>query len=361
MFFFCISTQNSTFAFMEHSIYMQRCLQLAQNGLGNTYPNPMVGCVIVHNRQIIGEGWHVKAGKPHAEVRAIASVKNQDLLPESTLYVSLEPCSHFGKTPPCADLIISKNIKNIIVGTTDPFSEVAGRGIAKLQQAGCNVTVGVLQNECQEINKRFFTFHNKKRPYIILKWAETSDRFIAPLNKTEKRPVWISGRLSRQLVHKWRSEEQAILVGKNTILQDNPSLTTRYWSGKNPLRLAIDSNGDIPPEFAIYNTEAQTITLTSEEKKSIENSNFQQINFQKSLPEQICNFLFKKDIQSVIIEGGTLTLQQFIDANLWDEARVFVGATTFKRGIAAPLLSVMPYKHEIIGNDKLLWYKNLKS
>ena len=270
---------------MEHKKYMQRCLQLAQNGLGTTYPNPMVGCVIVHKETIIGEGWHYKAGMPHAEVNAISCVKNQQILSQSTLYVTLEPCSHFGKTPPCADLIISKKIKNIVVGTKDTFSEVSGRGIEKLQNAGCHVEVGVLEEECRKINKRFFTFHNKNRPYIILKWTETSDGFIAPAHRNTKKPVWISGELSQQLTHKWRSEEQAILVGKNTILDDNPSLTTRHWVGANPLRLVIDTNLQIPSSFSVFDAKTPTIIFSSREKKSVENIDFHKIDFHQSVPK----------------------------------------------------------------------------
>lgn len=344
---------------MKHEQYMQRCLQLAQNGLGSTYPNPMVGCVVVHNGTIIGEGWHQKSGESHAEVRAIASVQNKKLLPESTLYVSLEPCNHFGKTPPCTDLILSENIKNIVIGTKDPFSKVAGKGIERLQKAGCKVIVGVLEEECQKLNKRFFTFHTQKRPYIILKWAQTPNGLMAPLHKKEQRPLWISGELSQMLVHKWRSEEQAILVGKNTALHDNPSLTTRLWAGKNPLRLVIDPKGEIPVNFSIYDTLSPTIIFSSEEKKSINSVVFQKIFSEKNVVSQICNVLFEKNIQSLIVEGGAFTLQRFIDANLWDEARVFVGKTAFFEGIKAPSLPTSSVKKEKIGEDELFWYENL--
>ena len=216
-----------------HEKYIRRCIELAKNGLGTTHPNPLVGSIIVYKDEIIGEGWHKKAGEPHAEVIAINSVKDKSLLPKATIYVSLEPCSHFGKTPPCCDLIIANIIPNVVIGTMDPFAKVAGNGIKKLVEAGKNVIVGILEDECNELNKRFFTFHNKKRPYIILKWAESLDGFIAPLTKVKKEPVWITNDYSRQLVHKWRSEEQAILVGTNTIIDDNPSLTTRDWTGNN--------------------------------------------------------------------------------------------------------------------------------
>ena len=223
-----------------HEKYIKRCIELAKNGLGATYPNPLVGSVIVYKNKIIGEGWHQKAGAPHAEVNAINSVKDESLLNKSTIYVSLEPCSHFGKTPPCSDLIIAKGIKKVIIGTVDPFAEVAGRGIKKLMEAGCEVQVGILEKECQDLNKRFFTFHQKKRPYIILKWAQTTDGFIAPKVQEKREPVWITNQYSKQLVHKWRSEEQAILVGTNTAIADNPKLNTRLWNGKNPVRVVID-------------------------------------------------------------------------------------------------------------------------
>lgn len=228
-----------------HEFYMKRCIELAKNGLGTTYPNPLVGSVIVHDGKIIGEGWHKKAGEPHAEVNAVNSVKDKSLLKEATIYVSLEPCSHFGKTPPCCDLIIANKIPNVVVGTVDPFAKVAGNGIKKLIESGKNVTIGILEDECNELNKRFFTFHQKKRPYIILKWAETTDGFIAPISKEEKSPVWITNPYSRQLVHKWRTEEQAILVGTNTVLDDNPKLDARDFSGNNPVRIVLDKSGKI--------------------------------------------------------------------------------------------------------------------
>lgn len=358
--FLFITIENCIFALMEHEKYMQRCLQLAQNGLGTTYPNPMVGCVIVHKQTIIGEGWHYMAGMPHAEVNAISCVKNQQILPQSTLYVTLEPCSHFGKTPPCADLIISKNIKNIVVGTKDTFCEVSGKGIEKLRNAGCKVEVGILEEQCREINKRFFTFHNKNRPYIILKWAETADGFIAPTVRDTKNPIWISGSLSQQITHKWRSEEQAILVGKNTILDDNPALTTRHWAGKNPLRLVIDADLEIPLSFSVFDAKTPTVIFSSKEKKSVDNIDFHRIDFHQSVPKQICEYLFEQKIQSVIIEGGAFTLQQFIDANLWDEARVFIGKSIFEKGIKAPMLLAVPQKKEAIGDDLLLWFENQK-
>lgn len=330
-----------------HEIYIKRCLALAKNGLGITYPNPMVGSVIVHNGKIIGEGWHKKAGEAHAEVNAIHSVKDKSLLKESTIYVSLEPCSHFGKTPPCSDLIIHHQIPNVVIGTIDPFAKVAGNGIKKLTEAGCNVTVGILENECNELNKRFFTFHQKKRPYIILKWAETVDGFIAPSNRDQKEPVWITNSYSRQLVHKWRSEEQAILVGTQTAIDDNPRLTVRDWTGNNPVRIVLDKNNKIPKENLIFDSSAKTIMVSDSD-----------INYRESIAKQIVALLFEDEIQSVIIEGGGKTLQTFIDENLWDEAKVFKGNTIFSSGTIAPVITGKIIAQKKVVNDQLVIYSN---
>lgn len=339
---------------------MLRCIQLAKNGLGTTYPNPLVGSVIVHNNKIIGEGWHYKAGQPHAEVNAIASVNETDLLKDATIYVSLEPCSHFGKTPPCADLIIEKGIKKVVIGSTDPNPKVAGHGIKKLMEAGCEVIVGVLENECNELNKRFFTFHSKKRPYIFLKWAVTADGFIAPKNETreEKKPVWITNEFSRQLAHKMRAEEQSILVGTNTVLQDNPSLTVRDWSGENPMRIVIDRNLKIPEDFSVLNGQVKTIVFTEKNMSEKENLEFFKIDFSEEISAQICETLFHRNIQSVIIEGGAKTLQTFIDTNLWDEALVFKNTISFVDGISAPNFKGKLISQKIIKNDLLQIYKN---
>lgn len=327
--------------------YIKRCIELAKNGLGTTYPNPLVGSVIVYNNEIIGEGWHRKSGEPHAEVNAVNSVKDKSLLPKSTIYVSLEPCSHFGKTPPCCDLIIAHKIPNVVIGTIDPFDKVAGNGIKKLIEAGKNVTVGVHEDECNELNKRFFTFHNKKRPYIILKWAESKDGFVAPLSKENQKPVWITNEYSRQLVHKWRSEEQAILVGTNTVIDDNPSLTTRDWSGNHPIRIVLDQNNRIPKESHIFDNQAKTIVLSAPK-----------IDFSNDISSQIAKVLFENNIQSVIIEGGRQTLQTFIDANLWDEARIFRGSIFLENGIKAPLLKSKWRKKTAILDDELLIFTN---
>ncbi|CAM3427676.1 Riboflavin biosynthesis protein RibD [Aequorivita lipolytica] len=339
---------------------MSRCIQLGKNGLGSTYPNPLVGSVIVHNGEIIGEGWHYKAGQPHAEVNAIRSVENQELLKEATIYVSLEPCSHFGKTPPCVDLIIESGIKKVIVGSLDPNPKVAGRGIKKLMETGCELIVGVLENDCDELNKRFFTFHQKKRPYIFLKWAETADGFISPKSETRKetKPVWITNEFSRQLVHKMRGEEQSILVGTNTVLQDNPSLTVRNWTGENPVRIVVDRNLKIPKDLSVFDASSKTIVINEKETKTSENVDFEKILFSEEIPKQICEVLFQRNIQSVIIEGGAKTLQSFIDANLWDEALVFSGNKTFGEGIKAPTFQGVLKSEEKIKEDTLRTYKN---
>ena len=342
-----------------HEKYIRRCIELAKNGLGTTYPNPMVGSVIVCDGKIIGEGWHKKSGEPHAEVNAVNSVKDKSLLKRSTIFVSLEPCSHFGKTPPCCDLIIENKIPNVVIGTADTNVKVAGNGIKKLIEAGAKVTVGILETECIELNKRFFTFHEKKRPYVILKWAETQDGFIAPLTKLEQKPVWITNEFSRQLVHKWRSEEQAILVGTQTAIDDNPKLNVRDWAGKNPIRIVLDQNNRISKESHIYDKQVKTIIFSAIPKPNKEeNTTFEIIDFKQNLAEQILNVLYKHQIQSVIIEGGSQTLQTFIDENLWDEARVFIGKNNFETGIKAPILALKNIEKYIIENDILLISRN---
>lgn len=307
-------------------------------------PNPSVGAVLVHNNKIIAEGYTSDYGGPHAEVNCIAFAKanTPELIAKSTLYVSLEPCSHWGKTPPCADLVVASGIKKVVIGTIDPFAKVAGAGIKRLIQAGVDVTVGVQEKECQEINKRFFTYHEKKRPYVILKWAETADGFIAPKTRDAQQPVWITNPYSRQLVHKWRSEEMAILVGGKTVLEDNPSLTTRDWEGKNPIRVVIDTKGNLDNNLTVFNQEAETLVIASTDSQLISET------------------LYDKGIQSVIIEGGAQTLQHFIDANLWDEARIFKGNTSFSKGTKAPQLSqhFLLEKTDTILDDTLHYYKN---
>lgn len=327
-------------------LYMNRCLTLSKNGLVAAMPNPSVGAVIVYDNKIIGEGCTSPYGGNHAEVNAILAVKDKSLLSKSTLYVSLEPCSHFGKTPPCCDLIIKNGIPHVVVGTVDSNIKVAGEGIKRLQNAGVNVIVGVLESACREANKRFFTFHEKKRPYVILKWAQTQDGFISPATKKEKKPVWITNVYSRQLAHKWRSEEQAILVGTNTVVEDNPKLDVREWDGKNPVRIVLDQKNRISKESLIFDNCAKSLLVTA----SI-------IDYSKNIAPQIMQYLYDNHLQSVIIEGGSQTLQTFIDANLWDEARVFIGRGHFSEGTKAPSLSGKITQEIAIETDKLLIYK----
>jgi diaminohydroxyphosphoribosylaminopyrimidine deaminase/5-amino-6-(5-phosphoribosylamino)uracil reductase len=347
----------------KHETYIKRCIEIAKNGLGMTRPNPMVGCVIVYNNNIIGEGFTSAYGGNHAEVNAIQSVSDPTLLQKATLYVTLEPCSHFGKTPPCSDLITSHNIPNVVIGCLDDNPKVAGKGIKKLEKSGCKVTVGVLEKECKAHHKRFFTFHNKKRPYIILKWAETVDGFIAPLERNEINPVWITHIYSRQLVHKWRSEEQAILVGTNTVLQDNPSLTVRDWTGENPIRVVLDRNLKLPKDATIFNKEAKTIIISKKFDDSEPQNHNRPVEYidwdlESSIAEQICDVLFENNITSIIIEGGAKTLQTFINETLWDEARVFSSSVQFKVGTEAPTFSGTLVSEENIGDDILKIYYN---
>ncbi|WP_111709371.1 bifunctional diaminohydroxyphosphoribosylaminopyrimidine deaminase/5-amino-6-(5-phosphoribosylamino)uracil reductase RibD [Lutibacter citreus] len=346
-----------------HEKYIKRCIELAENGLGTTYPNPMVGSVIVVNNAIIGEGWHKKAGEPHAEVNAINSVKDKSLLKLATIYVSLEPCSHFGKTPPCANLIVNSGIKNVVIGIVDSNSKVSGKGVKYLKDNGCKVEVGVLEDECYSLNKRFFTFHNKKRPFVILKWAETKDGFIDKFRDdiAENTPNWISNEYSQQFVHKMRAEEQAILVGTKTALNDNPSLTVRSWSGENPIRVVLDRSLKIPRDYNLLSDGIKTIVFS--EVKHIIDSNgnviFERIDFKNNVPQQICKVLFKYEIQSVIIEGGKQTLQSFIDTNLWDEAFVFTGDVLFNKGLNAPIIKKSSSEINKIGNDLLTYFTNI--
>ncbi len=324
----------------KHEYYISRCISLANKGIFAALPNPSVGAVIVHNNKIIGEGYTSAYGGAHAEVNAIAAVQNKKLLSESTLYVSLEPCSHFGKTPPCADLIVEHKIPKVVIGTIDPFAAVCGNGIKKLEDNGIEVIVGVLEKECRESNKRFFIFHEKKRPYIILKWAQTIDNFIAPLQKNSNRPFWISNNIAQQIVHQWRAEEMAFLVGTQTVKDDNPSLTTRKWFGKNPTRIYIDKQGNIDTTFTITSGEAKTICITANSSlQSTPNVTYLVADFSDNLPQQIVELLYQQKIMSVVIEGGSATLQHFIDANLWDEARIVIGNNLLHEGKKAPILN----------------------
>lgn len=339
----------------EHEIFMKRCLQLAANGLGMTYPNPVVGSVIVYNGKIIGEGWHQKSGEAHAEVNAVNSVKDKSLLKKATIYVTLEPCSHFGKTPPCCDLIIANEIPKVVVGCVDPNEKVAGKGIAKLVAHGKNVVVGILEKECIELNRRFFTFQNKKRPYVILKWAQSRDGFLGPNEKNDAKPVWLTNQYSRQIVHKWRTEEHAILVGTQTAIDDNPALTARDWHGKNPIRIVIDRSHRIPKENHIFDNQAKTIAFSESPIDDIET---ELVTFDENLAAHLCEGLFRRDIQSIIVEGGSRLLQTFIDAGIWDEARVFTSDMVLGNGTKAPVFAYVPQQRHDIFGDKLQIFRN---
>jgi diaminohydroxyphosphoribosylaminopyrimidine deaminase/5-amino-6-(5-phosphoribosylamino)uracil reductase len=333
-------------------LFMQRALELAQLGIGQVSPNPRVGCVIVHDHKIIGEGWHQKFGEPHAEVNAINSVKDQSLLKESTVYVNLEPCSHFGKTPPCADLLIKHNVKKIVVCNLDSNPLVQGNGIKKLRDAGIETLIGVSEKDGRELNKRFFTFIEKQRPYIILKWAQTSDGFTAQKNFESK---WISNEFSRQLVHRWRSEEDAVLVGTRTASHDDPALTVRDWTGRNPIRIVIDRFLRLNGHLNLFYKKEKTIcynVLKHEEQKNLLLVRISEDNFLQELVHD----LFKRNIQSLIVEGGAQTLQLFINASLWDEARVFTSPRTFDEGISAPSLKGKLVSQQNIDSDRLEYF-----
>lgn len=348
---------------------MQRCIQLAKTAAGNVAPNPMVGAVLVHEGRIIGEGYHRQYGKAHAEVNCINAVADADLplIRQSTLYVSLEPCAHFGKTPPCADLIIRHHIPHVVVGCRDPFTEVNGKGIEKLANAGIKVDVGVLEKECRELNKRFFAFHELHRPYIILKWAQSNNGKIAGLSNER---VLISNAYSNRLVHRWRSEEQAILVGTRTALADDPALTTRLWPGKNPIRLVIDLHLKLPQTLRLFDDAAATLVFNLhkntiedfKDKSFIENNStvFYQVTDTVSVVHQVLNALYHLNIQSVLVEGGARLLQSFIDENMWDEARVITNSDLLiPEGLSAPALPVKNAQHkEVFASDIIHYYNN---
>jgi diaminohydroxyphosphoribosylaminopyrimidine deaminase / 5-amino-6-(5-phosphoribosylamino)uracil reductase len=343
---------------LTREIYMRRCMDLALSGLGQTAPNPMVGSVIVYNNRIIGEGFHHKCGEPHAEVNAVNSVPDKSLLPHSTLYVNLEPCSHTGKTPPCADMIIRMGIPEVVIGTQDPNPLVSGNGIEKLKQAGIKVVSGVLEKECLELNRRFITFHTAHRPYIILKWAQTRDGFIDVIREDTGNPQvnWISNEISRMLVHKWRSEEQSILIGTKTALMDNPQLNVRHWPGKSPVRLVIDKKLVLPKSLHLFDETSTTYIFNEIKEDSGNNTHYVKMNSDGSFLDGILQFLYKKDIQSVLVEGGRTLLESFIRESLWDEARVFTGDKYFGAGMPAPDINDLEPEIYAIREDILKWF-----
>ena len=328
---------------------MKRCIELASKEIGNTYPNPLVGCVIVYENKIIGEGSHQAYGDKHAEVNAINSVNDKNILKDSTLYVNLEPCNHYGKTPPCTDIILKYKIKNVVIGSSDPNRMVEGGGIKRLEVNGCNVTHGVLENECNHLNKRFFTYHKQKRPYVILKWAESNDGFISPI-KSEREVYWISGDKSKKLSHRWRSEEHSILVGVQTIIDDDPMLTTRLVDGKNPIRIILDPNCRIPINSKVFSNDSKTIILSKTKNNSIE-KNIRIINYDKM--EFILRSLYDLKLQSVIIEGGAKTIKKFLDHDSWDSIRIFKSNQNLKNGIKSPKIDISEFEKTIIGDDTL--------
>ena len=329
-----------------HEKYISRCIELGKLGIGNTYPNPSVGCCLVVDDKIIGEGYTSISGGNHAEVNAINSVKDKSLLKLSTIYVTLEPCCHHGKTPPCVDKIIANGIKQVVIGIKDPNPLVCGKGIEKLKENGVEVISGVLKSECIKHHKRFLSYIINKRPYIILKWAETADGFIAPKQKNINEPYWISNTKSRQLVHKWRSEEQAILVGAKTIREDNPRLTTRDWEGKNCDIYILSKNG-VQKDYKIFNQDSKVKILDSQE-----------IDYDKDIVKQICDKFYNDKILSIIVEGGTKTLSNFIDSDVWDEMRVFRTKEKLGDGIKGPRLKLMESNKVNIGDNELNYYLN---
>lgn len=341
---------------MSHEFYMQRCFQLAALGKGLVAPNPLVGAVLVHKREVIAEGFHRKFGGPHAEVEALENMKDAALLKNSILYVNLEPCSHFGKTPPCADLIISKQIGQVVIANQDPFPQVNGSGIEKLKAAGIKVISGVLEKEGRFLNRRFFHFHERKMPWVILKWAETDDGFIAPLPEYKnERVALISNQESRTLVHQWRSEESAIMIGMNTLLTDNPYLNSRLVNGQNPVRIVLGNENELPADINIFedlNTSVLFYNFSITEKKG--NAEWIKIEKNELVLIQLLHDLYKRGLNSVIVEGGTITLSSFIHAGLWNEARVFKAPHSIGSGIAAPKLpDAKVLTNQAIGSDRL--------
>ncbi|MDR1859339.1 MAG: bifunctional diaminohydroxyphosphoribosylaminopyrimidine deaminase/5-amino-6-(5-phosphoribosylamino)uracil reductase RibD [Bacteroidales bacterium] len=342
--------------------YMYRCIELARLGRGEVAPNPMVGAVVVYQGRIIGEGFHREYGGPHAEVNAINSVKNRDLLPQSTLYVNLEPCSHFGKTPPCCDLIIRSKIPRVAVGITDCYSQVCGAGIERLRAAGTEVKTDILHDECMELNRMFFTFHLKKRPYVVLKWAQTADGFIdrERLPQEWGTPTTVSNPLSHIVVHRDRTTSGATLTGTNTALHDNPRLSVRLWCGRQPLRAVLDRTGRLPRSLNLFDGSIPTLIFTNLDTHTapLPNVEFIKLDFHANILQQMLTAFHERNIQSIVVEGGQQLLQSFIDAGCWDEAHIYTGATWFGRGICAPRLSARPCAVEMLDDTQLAVFRN---
>jgi diaminohydroxyphosphoribosylaminopyrimidine deaminase / 5-amino-6-(5-phosphoribosylamino)uracil reductase len=338
-----------------HIKFMQRCLDLALNGMGQVAPNPLVGAVLVHENRIIGEGWHARFGEAHAEVNALKNVKAHDreLIPESTLYVNLEPCSHHGKTPPCADLIIKNKIAKVVVASKDPNPLVAGKGLERLRANGVTVTESVLEKEALDLNKRFYVFHQKQRPFIMLKWAESRDGFMGKKGERTK----ISNAFTDRVVHKWRSEEMSILIGTETALIDDPQLNVRLWEGPSPVRLVLDKTGRLPGTLNLFNGKIPTLVFTEKQKENRGNIAFVTIDFNENLLRNLLSVLYERQIQSVLVEGGLQLLQSFIDKGLWDEIRVIRGKPVLGRGIVSPFFKGILQERTKLGDDELSIYK----
>jgi diaminohydroxyphosphoribosylaminopyrimidine deaminase/5-amino-6-(5-phosphoribosylamino)uracil reductase len=334
---------------MDHEAFMARCLELASQGLGSVAPNPMVGSVVVHNGQIIGEGWHQKFGEAHAEVNAINAVPDSNLLKESTLYITLEPCSHHGKTPPCSDLILQTGIKRVVIANSDPNPLVLGGGLKRLHEAGVEVISGILSEETKELNKRFFTYHEKQRPYIMLKWAQSKDGFIG----MEGKRVQISGDQAMERSHLWRTQEMAIIVGTNTARTDNPELTPRLATGRPPLRLVLDRESTLPDSLNLFDGSESTVVYTEIKKEPGVNLEYVRIPFDSNLLSGIMTHLEEVGVNSLLVEGGAQLLNAFIEEGLWDEARVITSPIELSQGIPAPEIDGYVHEEEDLGDDKL--------
>lgn len=337
--------------------FMRRCFDLAVNGIGSVSPNPLVGCVVVHNGVVIGEGWHKKYGGPHAEVNAVASVADQTLLPSATVYVNLEPCAHHGKTPPCADMLVERRVKKVVISNFDSNKLVSGKGIEKLRNAGIEVVTGILEAEGRYLNRRFFTYVEKSRPYIILKWAQTSDGF---LSRNSQEWFKISNALSQQLVHRWRSEEDAFLVGTQTAATDNPKLNVREWTGRDPLRIVLDRSGRLDSSLHLFDGQQPTICYTTKENAERKNLSFVKIDSADFI-RGVVDDLYRRKVQSLVIEGGSETLGLFINSGLWDEARVFRSPVSLGDGLKGPSLEGEPVSATDVSGDTLLLYQNFSA
>ncbi|MDC1105352.1 bifunctional diaminohydroxyphosphoribosylaminopyrimidine deaminase/5-amino-6-(5-phosphoribosylamino)uracil reductase RibD [Prolixibacteraceae bacterium] len=342
------------------SKYMMRAIEIARLGMSRVAPNPMVGAVVVHQDKIIGEGFHQVYGGPHAEVNAIAAVKNRDLLRESTIYVTLEPCAHYGKTPPCADLIVKSQIPRVVVGIKDPFAKVKGKGIQMMKDAGIEVIESFMENRCYELNRRFFTFHHHKRPYIILKWAQTLDGYM-DIERTEEnfgQPTWITNELSKVAVHKTRIDEDAIMVGTQTAVKDNPSLTVREWTkGRDPLRVLLDLNRRVSKSQKLFDGSIPTVIYTHQDHAPMKNTEFIRLDKNKELWPQLLGDLHERNIQSLIVEGGPTTLKLLIELGLWDEARIFQGHGFFQSGVRAPEFPGKMISRDYLDDSSLIVFR----